>query len=220
MEGLSKSAKKNAKRAAKKKNAVKSVDTSQPCNQQAHPSHRVAHTCIVWFRDDLRLTDNPALFTAAQKGSVVPVFIRDDEGSRWPVCGAAAIWLHHSLLSLESSLAACGARLISRHGEALSILLDLITSTGATEVHFNNVYEPWQLRRDDDVEAILTHPISLPLTLTIMEAILVANGIAVHRHKANVLYEPWEANPDAEPGSLHPIPIPKPCRTMCQTIRS
>ena len=32
---------------------------------------------IVWFRNDLRLRDNPALFRAAEQGEVIPVFILD-----------------------------------------------------------------------------------------------------------------------------------------------
>ena len=30
---------------------------------------------LVWFRNDLRVADNPALFRAAERGSVIPVFI-------------------------------------------------------------------------------------------------------------------------------------------------
>jgi deoxyribodipyrimidine photo-lyase len=36
-------------------------------------------TTIVWFRQDLRLHDNPALFAACAQGDVIPVYILDDE---------------------------------------------------------------------------------------------------------------------------------------------
>ena len=47
---------------------------------------------IVWFRRDLRLTDNPALAAAVDAGSaVVPLFILDEDSpgpwaasGRWP----------------------------------------------------------------------------------------------------------------------------------------
>ncbi len=42
------------------------------------------NTVIMWFRQDLRLSDNPALFKAIELGSVLPVFILD-EGSDWPL---------------------------------------------------------------------------------------------------------------------------------------
>ena len=70
---------------------------------------------IVWFRNDLRLTDNPALRAAiASGGRVVPVYIwsPQDEAS-WPPGGASCWWLHHSLHSLEARLAAAGNRVFA-----------------------------------------------------------------------------------------------------------
>lgn len=62
---------------------------------------------IVWFRQDLRLQDNPALAAAlAPGGAIVPVFIWDEAGEGdWPAGGASRWWLHHSLTALD---AACG----------------------------------------------------------------------------------------------------------------
>ncbi|WP_040848613.1 deoxyribodipyrimidine photo-lyase, partial [Nitrospirillum viridazoti] len=58
---------------------------------------------IVWFRQDLRLADNPALGHAAQSGrSVVPVYILDDHTpGPWAPGGASRWWLHHSLAALS-----------------------------------------------------------------------------------------------------------------------
>ena len=36
---------------------------------------------ICWFRQDLRLADNPALSAAAAQGDVLPVFILDDDAA-------------------------------------------------------------------------------------------------------------------------------------------
>ena len=41
-------------------------------------------TTIVWFRQDLRISDNPALAAAAKRGPVVPLYILDDDGRRPP----------------------------------------------------------------------------------------------------------------------------------------
>ena len=58
-------------------------------------------TTIVWFRQDLRVDDHPALLDAAGRGAVVPVYIHapGDEGA-WPVGEAAAWW--HSWYDLTS----------------------------------------------------------------------------------------------------------------------
>ena len=55
---------------------------------------------LVWFRDDLRLTDNPALAEAAATGApIVPVYILEDG-----MGGACRWWLHHSLARLAERL--------------------------------------------------------------------------------------------------------------------
>ena len=57
-------------------------------------------TTIVWFRDDLRLADNPALAWAAERGDVIALYIYDDatEGLRAlggaSVGGSASRWTH------------------------------------------------------------------------------------------------------------------------------
>ena len=73
---------------------------------------------IVWFRDDLRATDNPALRAAAEDGAAVALYVLDEEspGIR-PLGGASRWWLHHSLLALREDLAALGARVRNALGE-------------------------------------------------------------------------------------------------------
>ena len=61
---------------------------------------------IVWFRDDLRLADHPALRAALDRDEpVIGLYVLDDEspGIR-PLGGAARWWLHHSLTSLAERL--------------------------------------------------------------------------------------------------------------------
>ena len=48
---------------------------------------------IVWFRQDLRLKENPALEFAVSLGKVLPIYILDQEnGGDWPP-GKASRWL-------------------------------------------------------------------------------------------------------------------------------
>ena len=59
---------------------------------------------LVWFRNDLRLADNPALRDAlAAGGPVLPVYILDDADA-WRPGGAARWWLHGSLARSEASI--------------------------------------------------------------------------------------------------------------------
>ena len=61
---------------------------------------------LVWFRLDLRLTDNPALSAAVRRGGpVIPVYIwAPEEEGAWPPGAASRWWLHHSLAALDAGL--------------------------------------------------------------------------------------------------------------------
>ena len=104
---------------------------------------------ILWFRQDLRLNDHPALVAAAEAGDVVPVYILDDAApGPHAIGGAQRWWLHHSLAALDASLKTTGSRLILRRGDSVAELDRLMTETGATHVHATRLYEPWWQRLD------------------------------------------------------------------------
>ena len=110
---------------------------------------------IVWFRQDLRVQDNPALAAAvARGGPVLPAFILDEAGEgRWPMGGASRWWLHHSLSALAASLRERGSRLVLARGESGAVLRSLIKATGATAVYWNRRYEPTVIARDKTLKA-------------------------------------------------------------------
>jgi deoxyribodipyrimidine photo-lyase len=106
---------------------------------------------ILWFRQDLRLSDNRALVEAAAAGPVLAVYVLDEtmgSAQRW--------WLHHSLSALASDLASKGAKLVLRRGEAPSVLRALMAETGATRIHATRLYEPWWQAADAALDDVLT----------------------------------------------------------------
>jgi deoxyribodipyrimidine photo-lyase len=137
---------------------------------------------IVWFRQDLRVTDNPALSHAVETGQpVVPVFILDDEhAGDWRAGAASRWWLHRSLENLNASL---GGRLRFMTGNAEEILSRLIRDTQATAVFWNRCYEPWRIDRDRRIKAALRD-----------------GGVEVETFNASLLFEPWTVmKPDGTP---------------------
>jgi deoxyribodipyrimidine photo-lyase len=112
---------------------------------------------IVWFRNDLRLTDNPALAAAIESGhTIVPVYVLDNIApGKWKMGGAARWWLHHSLTSLSQDLKDCGAPLILRRGEAAKIIPELAAKIGAAQVHAARSFEPAMRETDKTVDAAL-----------------------------------------------------------------
>lgn len=109
---------------------------------------------IVWFRRDLRLSDNHALHAAQDHGGpVIPVYIREVEaGSAGPLGGAQEWWLHHSLAALSVSLEKCGSSLLLRSGDAGDVLRSIISETGADTVYWNRRYDPEGIATDSKLK--------------------------------------------------------------------
>ncbi len=108
-------------------------------------------TQLVWFRQDLRLHDHPALSAAMACGAVVPVYILDDETPGEQRLGSAQRWwLHHSLAALGKHLEMLGAKLILRRGRSSDQLARLTDETGATAVHALRHYEPWWQQAEEE----------------------------------------------------------------------
>jgi len=99
--------------------------------------------CIVWFRDDLRLCDHPALHAASKTGRpVICLYVLDEPPSipdACPLGGAARWWLAQSLRALRERLHAAGASLLLRQGPAARIVSELARTTGADAVFWNDI---------------------------------------------------------------------------------
>ncbi|MCW4384310.1 DNA photolyase family protein [Salinibacterium sp. SYSU T00001] len=131
---------------------------------------------IVWFRDDLRLADNPALTAAATRDeTLVALYILDEESPGFrPLGGAARWWLHGSLASLAERLDARGVQLVLRRGSAARVIPELAKELGAGAVFWN--------RRYSDPERTIDAGIKADLRDSGVEAVSFA---------ASLLFEPW-----------------------------
>ena len=107
---------------------------------------------VVWFRQDLRLADNPALTHAVETGRpVIPLYILDEGGQTRPMGAASLWWLDKSLRALAAALGDLGSTLILRRGDSESQLRRLIDETGADAVFMNRLFEPDAFARDADI---------------------------------------------------------------------
>src|ERR1700692_3139829 len=92
-----------------------------------------ASPCIIWFRDDLRLSDHPALHAASATGRPVICLYVFDETWRAPntrpLGGAARWWLAQSLRALRASIEAIGGTLVLRQGPAARLIAELARAT-------------------------------------------------------------------------------------------
>ncbi|MCU1632635.1 MAG: deoxyribodipyrimidine photolyase, partial [Micrococcaceae bacterium] len=132
---------------------------------------------LVWFRDDLRISDNPALTAAADSGDdVVACYVLDEEtdGIR-PLGSASKWWLHNSLVALDASLTELGIPLLLRRGAAGDVIPRLVQESSAHAVVWNRRYGLTERTTDSALKSSLSD-----------------QGVDATSYQANLMYEPWE----------------------------
>ncbi len=142
---------------------------------------------IVWFRDDLRVADHPALFQAMHHSPAdtltIAVYVHDEAspGIR-PLGAAAKWWLHHALMELRADLVELGVPLLLRQGAAPGAI------SGAADgirQHFDldpgDISVFWNRRYGGGERAA---------DASVMER-LRERGHPVTSHSGFLLHEPW-----------------------------
>jgi len=158
----------------------------------------VSQHIIVWFRQDLRLNDNPALESALNsKAAVIPVYINDKNCGRQ--AGAMGLWWRDaSLAKLDQALKARGSKLIYRDGKAQDVLPALATEVGASAVVWNRQYEADIIARDTDIKSRLKDM-----------------GLEAESFNASLLFEPWEVTSKSTGGPFKVFtPFWRACRAL------
>ncbi|MEZ5822944.1 MAG: deoxyribodipyrimidine photo-lyase [Xanthobacteraceae bacterium] len=115
-----------------------------------------SRSTIVWFRDDLRLSDHPALRAAAETGGpMVCLYVLDESGPARALGGAARWWLAQSLRALRVRLASAGAQLVLRRGNAAKAVAALAHEADAGAVYWNDIAQAPHRAMADRLKAAL-----------------------------------------------------------------
>src|SRR5438270_806431 len=106
-------------------------------------------TAVMWFRRDLRLTDNPALLAAAADDrDVVALFVVDPR--LWAAAGdPRRVFLVRSLRALDESI---GGRLVVRVGDPTTVLPDVADEVEADAVYAAEDFGPYGAARDSALD--------------------------------------------------------------------
>jgi deoxyribodipyrimidine photo-lyase len=137
---------------------------------------------VMWFRRDLRLTDNAALYHALKSGvPVLPIFIFDttildklDDKSDKRVS-----FIHAALEQMQQQLTAIGSSMKVFYGTPQQAFTQLQQQYTIKAVYTNHDYEPYAKQRDGDIEKMLH-----------------TNGTAMHTFKDHVIFEKLEVVKD------------------------
>ncbi|MEL6920119.1 MAG: deoxyribodipyrimidine photo-lyase [Pseudomonadota bacterium] len=131
---------------------------------------------IVWFRDDLRIADNPALASAASSGQpVISLFVLETNDGHVPLGGAQRWWLHHALKALDGKLRAIGSRLIIKRGDSHEVVSSLVEETNAGSVVWNRRYSRYGIETDTKIKSQLKN-----------------DGIPAQSFAARLMHEPTQ----------------------------
>ncbi len=137
---------------------------------------------ICWFRRDLRLDDNAALYHALKEGiPVLPLFIFDrhildeleDKADR------RVEFIHLALQEMQKELQKLGSTLDVRYGTPEEIFPQLLTEYKVIKVFTNHDYEPYAKTRDQQIGQLLQK-----------------NGVGFETYKDQVILEKGEVLKD------------------------
>lgn len=114
---------------------------------------------IFWFRRDLRLSDNTALYYALKEGlPVLPIFIFDIHilDKLEDKKDARVQFIHDTVASLDQKLKALGSGIRTFYGTPLEAYESLTNDYDIASVFTNRDYEPYANQRDQEVETYLS----------------------------------------------------------------
>jgi len=109
---------------------------------------------VMWFRRDLRLEDNAALFYALEAGlAVLPLFIfdRDILDKLEDKADKRVQFIHTALLDLKDKLNSFGSDLLVKYGRPEEVWKAIFETYDVQGIFSNKDYEPYALERDAHV---------------------------------------------------------------------
>jgi deoxyribodipyrimidine photo-lyase len=137
---------------------------------------------IFWFRRDLRLKDNAALYHALKSANpVIPIFIFDrnildkleDKADR------RVEFIHAALLEIQEQLLQLGTSLYVYYGTPAQVYAQLVQRYAIDAVFTNHDYEPYALEREELIRTLLQQ-----------------HSVALHTYKDQVIFEKNEVLKD------------------------
>jgi deoxyribodipyrimidine photo-lyase len=151
---------------------------------------------LVWFRNDLRLDDNPAFDYAIQSGlPIICLYIHGAE--KRPLGGASRWWLHHSLSKLNAHLESKGGSLVIEKGNPKEVLNNLIAKHHVKLVTWGRRYDAASIAEDTTIKKDLKD-----------------QGLEVHSFNTSLLFEPHHIkNKQGTPFQVF-TPFWKHCQTL------
>ena len=114
---------------------------------------------IFWFRRDLRIEDNCAMYNALKSQyPIIPLFIFDEEIlSELPKNDARVNFIYETLVNLQKKLEETAASLLVKIGSTEGIWQTILKEFNVKQVFLNKDYEPYAIKRDLVIAKLCLH---------------------------------------------------------------
>ncbi|NBU51934.1 MAG: deoxyribodipyrimidine photo-lyase [Chitinophagia bacterium] len=112
---------------------------------------------IFWFRRDLRLHDNAALFHALKENKKVQCIFIFDKNILDDLKDSKDVrvaFIHDTLSEIKQTLNSYGADLWVFHDTALDAWQKILSQNNVDKIYFNRDYEPYALNRDQELNIL------------------------------------------------------------------
>ena len=138
-------------------------------------------TTIHWFRRDLRIIDNTALFHAlSQNNNVQCIFIFDENIiNELPKNDHRISFIYDTLVNINYELNKYGTSIKIFKGDPIDVFKKIILDNEINSIYFNKDYEPYTINRDNSIEKLLSK-----------------QNIKVKSYKDHVIFEEKEITKD------------------------
>lgn len=149
---------------------------------------------IFWFRRDLRLNDNVALYEALKsKHQVIPIFIFDDNIiSELDSLDPRLTFIHTCLSSISAKLQKeFSSSIYGLKGTPLNIWKFLLTNFNIESVYANEDYEPYAIKRDNEIKELLFEN-GISFNLYKDQVIFAKNDILKKDGKPYTVFTPYK----------------------------
>ncbi len=175
---------------------------------------------IIWFRRDLRLSDNAALYHALKAGTpVLPVFIFDQNilDQLEDKKDKRVAFIHGAITEMQTQLVRMGSSLQVFYGKPLEVFENLVKQYTIGTVFTNHDYEPYALERDAAVASFLQE-LSIGFRTYKDQVIFEKNEVIKDDGKPYTVFTPYSRKWKAalKPFHLKAYPTEKYFNHFCQ----
>jgi deoxyribodipyrimidine photo-lyase len=159
---------------------------------------------IHWFRRDLRLHDNNALYHALQgENPVLPIFIFDSsildklENKK----DARVQFIYESLSNIQQQIRKFNSSVLIKIGNPVECWKNILIEYDVKAVYTNHDYEPYALQRDQEIESLLNSN-NIPFITFKDQVIFEKSEVVKDDGKPYTVYTPysrkWRSRLNAE----------------------